>query len=94
MTQIPFYVQFEIKEFLTLYSSTAGMFKLPIASPLTALVASSPLNCAGDTNCSHRTNLSVGASKVLNLARLQDWRLDDASGSETNRFKWQAAQNV
>ena len=53
---------------LTLYSSTAGMFKLPIVSSWTALAASSPMRYAGDTNCSHRTNLSVGPLQFLNLA--------------------------
>ena len=65
---------------LTLYSSTAGMFKLPIVSPWTVLAASSQVHCAGDTNCSHRTNLSVGPSQFLNQAGLPALR-SPASGS-------------
>jgi hypothetical protein len=49
---------------LTLHSSTAGMFKLPIFSPLKALAASSQMRNAGNTNCSHRTNLSVNHQSV------------------------------
>jgi hypothetical protein len=55
---------------LTLYSSTAGMFKLPIVSPRIALAASSQERYADDTNCSHQTNLSVEPSQFFNLACL------------------------
>ena len=55
---------------LTLYSSTAGMFKLPIISPLTALAASNQVHCAGGMNCSHRTNLSDEPSQFFESGRL------------------------
>jgi len=50
---------------LTLYSSTAGMLKLAIVSPCTALAASSQVRSAGETNCSRQTNLSVGLLSIF-----------------------------
>jgi len=55
---------------LTLYSSTPGMFKLPIVSPLTALVASNQVHCAGDTNCRHCDLLPPCRTKVIEQSPL------------------------
>jgi hypothetical protein len=70
---------------LTLYSSTAGMFKLPIFSPWTALAASSQVHCAGDTNCSHQTNLSVGPLRFLNLVCLPTWSSSVSVSSQSSQ---------
>ncbi len=43
------------------------------------------MHCAGDTNCSHRTNLSVEPSQFLNLACLLTWRNPVLESSQSSQ---------
>ena len=66
-----------------MYSITAGMFNLPFVSTLTALMASNQVRFAGDTNCSHRTNISVVPSQFLNLGCSPAWHSPASESSQS-----------